>query len=277
MAVFTFSPAGAQWVSIDFVESGREFVSTLFESYRETFNSNQIKLYFGDATMTFAGRGLAVTTYLGELADVTAGTMTGLFVDLSGGHRVISVTGLSIRAVDLFDQVEAGNSVQAFNMLLAGHDQISGGSGNDRLYGHTGNDVLRGAGGRDILLGDAGNDDLFGGVGNDVLTGGRGQDDFVFNTAPSGSTNFDRITDFSAVDDRILLENAVFTRLAAGGLAASQFVLGTQAQDANDRIIYQRATGTLWYDRDGTGGAAKVAFADLADGTALTAADFLVI
>ena len=277
MAVFTFSPAGAQWVSIDFVESGREFVSTIFESYRETFNSNQIKLYFGDATMTFAGRGLAFTTYMGELADVTAGTMTGLFVDLSGGHRVISVTGLSIRAVDLFDQVEAGNSVQAFNMLLAGHDQITGGSGNDRLYGHTGNDVLRGAGGRDILLGDVGNDDLFGGAGNDVLTGGRGQDDFVFNTAPSGSTNFDRITDFSAVDDRILLENAVFTRLAAGGLAASQFVLGTQAQDANDRIIYQRATGTLWYDRDGTGGAAKVAFADLADGTALTAADFLVI
>ena len=277
MAVFTFSPAGAQWVSIDFVESGREFVSTIFESYRETFNSNQIKLYFGDATMTFAGRGLAVTTYLGELADVTAGTMTGLFVDSSGGHRVFSLTGLSISAVALFDQVEAGNSVQAFNMLLAGHDQITGGSGNDRLYGHTGNDALRGAGGREILLGDAGNDDLFGGVGNDVLTGGRGQDDFVFNTAPSGSTNFDRITDFSAVDDRILLENAVFTRLAAGGLAASQFVLGTQAQDANDRIIYQRATGTLWYDRDGTGAAAKVAFADLADGTALTAADFLVI
>ena len=277
MAVFTFSPAGAQWVSIDFIESGREFVSTIFESYRETFNSNQIKLYFGDATMTFAGRGVAVTTYLGELADVTAGTMTGLFVDSSGGHRVFSLTGLSISAVALFDQVEAGNSVQAFNMLLAGHDQITGGSGNDRLYGHTGNDVLRGAGGRDILLGDAGNDDLFGGVGNDVLTGGRGQDDFVFNTAPSGSTNFDRITDFSAVDDRILLENAVFTRLAAGGLAASQFVLGTQAQDANDRIIYQRATGTLWYDRDGTGAAAKVAFADLADGTALTAADFLVI
>ena len=277
MAVFTFSPAGAQWVSIDFVESGREFVSTIFESYRETFNSNQIKLYFGDATMTFAGRGLAFTTYMGELADVTAGTMTGLFVDSSGGHRVFSLTGLSISAAALFDQVEAGNSVQAFNMLLAGHDQITGGSGNDRLYGHTGNDVLRGAGGRDILLGDVGNDDLFGGVGNDVLTGGRGQDDFVFNTAPSGSTNFDRITDFSAVDDRILLENAVFTRLAAGGLAASQFVLGTQAQDANDRIIYQRATGTLWYDRDGTGAAAKVAFADLADGTALTAADFLVI
>lgn len=277
MAVFTFSPAGAQWVSIDFVESGREFVSTIFESYRETFNSNQIKLYFGDATMTFAGRGLAFTTYMGELADVTAGTMTGLFVDSSGGHRVFSLTGLSISAAALFDQVEAGNSVQAFNMLLAGHDQITGGSGNDRLYGHTGNDVLRGAGGRDILLGDAGNDDLFGGVGNDVLTGGRGQDDFVFNTAPSGGTNFDRITDFSAVDDRILLENAVFTRLAAGGLAASQFVLGTQAQDANDRIIYQRATGTLWYDRDGTGGAAKVAFAALADGTALTAADFLVI
>lgn len=277
MAVFTFSPAGSQWVSIDLVESGRGFIATIFESYRETFNSSALKLYFGDATMTFAGSGLAVTTYGNELTDVTAGTVTGLFVDLTGGHRVISVTGLSVNAVSLFDQIEAGNSVAAFNMFLAGNDLMTGGSGNDRLYGHTGNDVLRGGGGRDILLGGLGNDDLFGGTGNDVLTGGRGQDDFVFNTALSGNTNFDRITDFSAVDDRILLENAVFTRLAAGGLGAGQFVLGAQAQDANDRIIYQRSTGTLWYDRDGNGAAAKVAFADLVDGTALTAADFLVI
>ncbi len=227
--------------------------------------------------MTFAGRGLAVTTYLGELADVTAGTMTGLFVDLNGGHRVISVTGLSIRAVALFDQVEAGNSVQAFNMLLQGMTRspadremivcmaipammcCAARAGAISCWAMPATTISSAA------------------WGMYVLTGGRGQDDFVFNTAPSGSTNFDRITDFSAVDDRILLENAVFTRLAAGGLAASQFVLGTQAQDANDRIIYQRATCTLWYDRDGTGGAAKVAFADLADGTALTAADFLVI
>jgi Ca2+-binding RTX toxin-like protein len=55
-------------------------------------------------------------------------------------------------------------------------------------------------------------------------------------------------------------------------------VNGTAATTAAHRIIYDKATGTLYYDRDGTGSAAQVRFALLTSATkpTLTAADFTV-
>ena len=52
---------------------------------------------------------------------------------------------------------------------------------------------------------------------------------------------------------------------------------GAAAADASDRIIYNSATGALYFDVDGVGGAAQVQFATLTAGLALTAADFTVI
>jgi trimeric autotransporter adhesin len=128
-----------------------------------------------------------------------------------------------------------------------------------------------------IVRGNNGNNIISGGDANDVLTGRAGQDQFRFDTAPNATTNLDAITDFTVADDTILLENTVFTTLAAGGLAASQFVIAAAAQDANDRIIYNSATGALSYDSDGTGAAAAVQFAELSTGLALTNLDFLVV
>ena len=70
----------------------------------------------------------------------------------------------------------------------------------------------------------------------------------------------------------------MFTTLAAGALSADAFRLGTAALDADDRILYDAATGALFYDRDGTGAAAAVQFATLDNMPAtLNATDFLVI
>ena len=55
-------------------------------------------------------------------------------------------------------------------------------------------------------------------------------------------------------------------------------MVGTAAADAGDRIIYDAATGNLYYDSDGTGAVAQVLFATLDNMPGnLGAADFLVI
>lgn len=61
--------------------------------------------------------------------------------------------------------------------------------------------------------------------------------------------------------------------LATGTLAADAFRVGTTAADASDRIIYNGDTGTLFFDQDGSG-AAKVQFATLDSGLAMSNQDF---
>ena len=73
-----------------------------------------------------------------------------------------------------------------------------------------------------------------------------------------------------------MLSNAIFGGIGLGSVAGSQFVIGPAAQDAGDRIIYNDATGAVYYDSDGTGAAAAIQFAELSPGLALTNHDFFV-
>jgi Ca2+-binding RTX toxin-like protein len=145
------------------------------------------------------------------------------------------------------------------------------------------NDVIKGGAGRDTLGGGLGNDTLFGGLGNDVLTGNTGKDVFAFTTKTNKKTNVDKIADFSVKDDTIWLDTAVFTKigkgseLAPGKLAKAMFWAGKAAHDASDRIVYDKASGALYYDADGNGRAAQVKIATLKKGLAMTEKDFFVI
>ncbi|HEX2137758.1 MAG TPA: hypothetical protein VHG30_18005 [Microvirga sp.] len=152
------------------------------------------------------------------------------------------------------------------------------GSGSaDTMAGRKGNDFLEGFGGADVLRGGAGSDHLRGGLGNDTLVGEAGRDCFVFDSRP-GSTNIDVIRDFSVADDTIQLNNAIFTKVGPNGkLASEAFWTGAQAHDASDRVIYDKATGALYYDADGNGAAVQVKIAQLAAGLAVTAADFFTV
>jgi Ca2+-binding RTX toxin-like protein len=128
-----------------------------------------------------------------------------------------------------------------------------------------------------MLDGNAGANVLDGGAGSDVLNGFGGADTFAFTTA-LGAGNADLIADYSAVDDTIALDDAIFTQIGGpGALNANAFFVGSAAHDADDRIIYNSATGQLFYDADGTGGGAAVLFATLIGAPALTVSDFTVI
>ena len=77
--------------------------------------------------------------------------------------------------------------------------------------------------------------------------------------------------------DTIALENAVFTGLAVGTLAASAFHTGAAAHDANDRIVYNKATGALIFDSNGIAAGGAVQFAKLSPNLTLTNADFVIV
>jgi serralysin len=126
------------------------------------------------------------------------------------------------------------------------------------------------------VIGNAGANVINGGGGNDTLVGLGGADFFAFTTA-LGAGNVDAIGDFQAGTDKFQLDDAVFTGLGLGALAAGAFVTGSAAGDADDRIIYNSATGQLFFDADGNGAGAAVQFATLASGLSLTASDFAVI
>ena len=178
------------------------------------------------------------------------------------------VTALSLTGSDSANFI-VGNAGDNLLKGLSGNDVLAGFHGNDRLEGGLGNDTI------DAYVGD---DVLAGGAGKDALKGGEGRDAFVFDTAPNASTNLDTIADFSHADDTIRIDNAVFKAAGKNGkLVKDAFVSAKKALDAEDRFIYDKASGALSYDADGTGKIAAIKIAILQNKVKIDHTDFLVI
>lgn len=162
------------------------------------------------------------------------------------GNRYVLYAGQSIEGLT------AANQSSTAGMFLAGNELaqsagIIGGNGNDTIWGLGGNDVLTGRGGSDI-----------------------------FGFAAAGAGTADTITDFTP-GDFIGLSTAGFGSVGAD-LASDEFVVGTQALDGNDYIIYNQSTGQIFYDADGNGtGSTAVLFAQITPNTALGFNDFVVL
>jgi serralysin len=160
----------------------------------------------------------------------------------------------------------------------------TGTAASDSLAGEAGNDILFGLAGTDALFGNAGNDILRGGAGKDTLSGGAGQDVFVFDklsatNAASKRANLDKITDFSVTDDTIWLAKSVFKAIGkAGVLSKGAYFAGTAAHDRDDRIVYDKHSGALYYDSDGNGGHEAIQIASLSPNLkTMSYKDFFVI
>jgi Ca2+-binding RTX toxin-like protein len=205
------------------------------------------------------------------------------------------------------DYMRGGLGDDTYFVLKAGDivDEVTNGGGNDtiiasvtytiargverlltsvdtdgiNLFGRDGqDDQLIGAAGRNLLSGATGADRLDGAAGNDTFTGGAGADIFLFTSALSSASNVDTVTDFELGIDRISLRSSIFSLAGPGGaLAASAFKdLSLGAQDADDVILYDRATGNLFYDTNGLFAGGRSFFASVTDGLALTAASIFV-
>ena len=99
-------------------------------------------------------------------------------------------------------------------------------------------------------------DHIWGGLGNDTLSGGKGIDRFHFGLVALGPSNIDTITDFQG--DEIYLHANPFQNHAF----ISVNILSNAS--SGEGVIYEKSTGTLYYDNDGAGsGEQGIAFAVL--------------
>ncbi len=249
-------------------------------------------------------------------SDLSHGLAAGSHVEILSAISLSSTAALNFGGNEL-DNYIYGNAGMNILYGGGGLDTLVGGGGDDTYYILGGNELLYEAasGGRDTayafvsytLTGGAeveilstnsiggtaaidltgnefgqevdGNDGvntLDGKGGNDLLVGFGGADTFAFTSA-LGAGNVDQILDFASGTDKIALDNAVFTGLVDGPLPNGAFATGPAATELDDRIVYNSATGQLFFDADGSGGIAAVQFASVAPGTILAASDFTVI
>ncbi|MBV2133243.1 hypothetical protein KRX52_10580 [Pseudomonas sp. MAP12] len=198
--------------------------------------------------------------------------------DLEGNARITTGAGHDEIVTGAGnDKIVAGDGDNSID-TGAGNDNITTGSGNDSILAGAGNDRINsGAGDDDILAGSgndkvvagAGADRIDGGEGADVLSGGSDNDIFVFSNLAVGG--IDRIQDF-AKGDILALDTSVFTQLA--GAAVENLTLGSAAADGDDYLVYNAATGALYYDADGSGADAAIQIAGIkGEGAKLIAFD----
>ena len=149
-----------------------------------------------------------------------------------------------------------------------------GTAGNDVIEAGT-TSILSGKGGNDILIGSSASDILAGGLGNDILTSGNGFDTFQFASRLEG---IDTLTDFNVSQDIIQVSGAGF----GGGLvtgetiSASQLSFSLGAITPSTRFIFDKPTGKLYFDIDGSGSNASVQLASLTANLGFTADNIFV-
>jgi hypothetical protein len=176
-------------------------------------------------------------------------------------------------------------------LTLTGTTAIKGTGNNlaNTINGNSANNTLKGGKGNDLLIGNQGDDQLNGGAANDTLTGGLGADKFIYNTNEAfakSAVGVDTITDFtSSQTDQIVLDKTTFTRISSmagtGFSVANEFAqVTTDALAATSAayIVYNTATGGLFYNRNGTatGFGNGGQFLTLTEKPVLTASQFLI-
>ncbi|HZS69960.1 MAG TPA: hypothetical protein VFA72_22865, partial [Burkholderiales bacterium] len=233
-----------------------------------------------DASVGFHGDDGAIDTLDGGLGDDVYWVSSDgdIIVPDPGGidtvraHDTSWTLGAGLENLDLVDDRGAaysGTGNELNNTILGATEggPLSGLGGDDLLVarntqnttglsGGDGNDTLDGRGWHTIQFGDAGDDLLLSGGGDDTMTGGAGADTFRFTTAGDAV-----VSDFASGTDKLSFDGKAFTAIGASGnfsAGDARFFAGTAAHDADDRIIFDAATGNLWYDADGNGGGAAV-------------------
>ncbi|MCG7393290.1 hypothetical protein MHY87_10270 [Microvirga sp. ACRRW] len=211
---------------------------------------------FGSGDETFTNEGRIISTR-------TSGSDIKYDVDLGDGN-------------DIYRETETA---------MTSGIKVFGGDGRDRFFGGDSDNIFFGGEGSDILMGGRGNDTLCGGMYMNTLDGGEGADVYVFEIDPSDDNvlSYDMV-EFIQNEDMFHLSGSAFKFLKAdssGHVLESQICNSPGSVTADHRLIYNRATGELAYDPDGSGREfGATIFAKITTDTlplSLMSSDFLLI
>ncbi len=210
-------------------------------------------------TVTLDGGG-GIDTLIGGAGDDTyiVDTTTDVITEAAnrGNDTIISTVTYTL-----------ANLPNVENISLVGGSPING-------TGNAGNNLIVGNEAVNTIIGGGGNDILVGMGGRDTLTGGAGKDTFLFTQPGDG---IDTITDFNVTDDTLsVMEGFSPSLTASGSITATQFTIGSAATTSAHRFIYNRTTGALFFDADGSGAGAAVQLAILQGNPQLTESDIFV-
>jgi Ca2+-binding RTX toxin-like protein len=181
----------------------------------------------------------------------------------------ISPTVIDLSVTDLTQTtaVTVGGQLVSVALGTNGKNEFDAASGYGVYYGFGGADTLTG--------GDNGNT-FIGGSGSDILTLGSGVDKVLFDSL-SGT---DTVNGFTPSSDLVQLARSVMTALgAAGALSSNEFASNSTgvASTSAVRVVYNQATGALFYDADGSGSGSSVQLATLIGLPVLTHNDIVII
>lgn len=209
--------------------------------------------------------------FIGSARDETFGGLAGKdYFNGKGGFDTIDFSGntspIAVQVALGSGSGQIGNDGWGQSETAVGIENIIGSRRDDQIFGDNRANLLVGGGGDDRLGGNG---------GSDTLTGNGGADRFQFGAplSDSGSNrNVDTVTDFRPGVDALVIDSN-FSALG-DTVEAAEFRKGAAATNGNHHLIYNPATGELFYDANGAGGADQILFALLSRNLALTAGDF---
>ena len=204
----------------------------------------------GEDDILFGGAG-------DDLLDGGDGLDTASYEDFTFGLDLMNGSKLGV-FIDLNlvgAQYNRGAGLDTFVSI----ENVTGSQFDDRIFGNYLDNVLKGGAGADILAGFNGNDILIGGSEGDYLSGGQGNDIFVFDlnldlNLDLNNEKIDLIIDFEAGRDKIKLVSA--PSISQQDIQSGDFFYQgdhATAQSENQKIIFDTADGTLYFDQDGSG------------------------
>ncbi|CAN5605755.1 hypothetical protein BH10PSE4_BH10PSE4_24950 [soil metagenome] len=267
----TYVVHNAGTVVIEALNEGTDLVKTDLATYALTDNVDNLT-YIGAGNFTGFGNILANV--------ITGGNGNDILDGGAGADRLVGGLGNDTYYVDNASDAVVENAGEGYDTQITSLVSAKAAANIEALiysgtlaftgYAAATSTSITGGVGADTLSGAAGDDTLNGGAGNDYLSGGAGADVFRFDGLGLG---VDKIADFQVGTDHIALKAAGF---GVASLADLDFVsgVGPSPTSGHATLLYDTATGALFFDANGGDGADKVQIATLVNKAAIHLSDF---